>query len=196
LIFVSLLAVLTYATAASAAGCAAYDRIADLLTEARSARGNSKAWRSDGDWKTWESRVRKELEEAGQGKNADTVAKSMRRSLQREQGTAADLQVQKTSGSTSGVSLPLERAAKKNLEVLEKSRPDIYRKFREWEERVAKEGIEKVRKTSSYHDEPLRRSGGRERSIRLNEKYRAIYEVDESGKIRIIDVNGHDYRTK
>jgi hypothetical protein len=180
---------------ARALDCAAYERIADLLAEARDSQSKAKAWRSDGDWKAWESRVRKELDEAGKGKNSDAIAKSMRRSLQREQ---AGIELNASKGASAGAvpNFPRDRAARKNLDILEKSRPDIYQKFRDWETRVAKEGLEKVRKTSSYHDEPLRRSDGRERSVRLNEKYRVIYEVDERGAIRIIDVNGHDYRVK
>lgn len=53
-----------------------------------------------------------------------------------------------------------------------------------------------VRKIPGYHDEPLKGTRTGQRSIRLSKAYRAIYEIDQEGKIEIVkvlEVNKHDY---
>lgn len=61
---------------------------------------------------------------------------------------------------------------------------------------IGAQSSSQVRKFAGYHDEPLkgRRSG--QRSIRLTQAYRAIYEMNKNDEIQcveIVEVNKHDY---
>lgn len=72
----------------------------------------------------------------------------------------------------------------------------IYDKLQHWIESVREMGLENVRKTRSYHDEPLQGVRKGQRSIRLNKAYRAIYEIHTDGSVEFIsveEVNKHDY---
>ena len=56
--------------------------------------------------------------------------------------------------------------------------------------------MSEVRKIPGYHDEPLQGDRKGQRSIRLSKLYRAIYIIDRSGQmeiVEIIEVNKHDY---
>jgi len=72
----------------------------------------------------------------------------------------------------------------------------IIDKLMGWISNVAEQGLHEVRKVSGYHDEPLYGKRRGQRSIRLSKGYRAIYEIDRSGKIHFIEVmevNKHEY---
>lgn len=72
----------------------------------------------------------------------------------------------------------------------------IVRKFRNWVEAVQEDGLEKVRKNSGFHDEPLKGRRLGQRSIRLNKAYRAIYVVRHSGYVEFVsveEISKHDY---
>ncbi len=65
-----------------------------------------------------------------------------------------------------------------------------------WIRSVREFGLEKVRLSKGFHDEPLKGERLGQRSIRLNRAYRAIYIIHENGKVEfveIIEVNKHDY---
>jgi proteic killer suppression protein len=64
-----------------------------------------------------------------------------------------------------------------------------------WAEDVAARGLEEVRKTPGYHDEPLKGRRKGQRSIRLSRAYRAIYTVHEDGVefVLIEEVTKHGY---
>ena len=69
-------------------------------------------------------------------------------------------------------------------------------KFMAWAMAVERVGMPEVRKLSSYHDEPLKGSRMGQRSIRLNNAYRAIYVElggDEVRIIQVIEVSKHEY---
>lgn len=55
--------------------------------------------------------------------------------------------------------------------------------------------MHKTRMIKSYHDEPLKGDRYGQRSVRLNRKYRLIYE--EIGKeiiiVSVLEVNAHEY---
>ena len=56
-------------------------------------------------------------------------------------------------------------------------------------------GLAETRKIKGYHDEPLKGDRKGQRSIRLNQAYRAIY-VEEAGQVHlviILEVNKHEY---
>ncbi len=75
--------------------------------------------------------------------------------------------------------------------------PDyISLKLAAWVEDVETRGLEEVRKTPGYHDEPLRGVRAGQRSIRLSRSYRAIYELRLDRSIEFVsveEVTKHEY---
>lgn len=66
-------------------------------------------------------------------------------------------------------------------------------KLRRWAEQVESIGLEEVRKSSGWHDEPLKGIRKGQRSIRLNKAYRAIYVIENDTLIVVLEANKHDY---
>ena len=66
-----------------------------------------------------------------------------------------------------------------------------------WIAAVETFGLETVRKTPGYHDEPLKGRRAGQRSTRLSRAYRAIYAIDQNAvrieHVRVIEVHKHDY---
>lgn len=74
--------------------------------------------------------------------------------------------------------------------------PNLQDKLFFWVKSVMEFGLQKVRLSKGFHDEPLKGKRYGQRSIRLNNAYRAIYIVKINGDIEfveIIEVNKHDY---
>ena len=72
----------------------------------------------------------------------------------------------------------------------------IVRKLQAWVDDVEYHGLSEVRKVPGFHDEPLKGQRLGQRSIRLSKAYRAIYVIDQDGKIaivKVLEVNKHDY---
>jgi toxin HigB-1 len=72
----------------------------------------------------------------------------------------------------------------------------IAKKLRLWIAAVEAFGIEEVRKVPGYHDEPLKGTRKGQRSIRLNQAYRAIYVIKRDGTVEfacVEEVNKHRY---
>ena len=72
----------------------------------------------------------------------------------------------------------------------------IQRKFQAWVKYVAEIGLHEARKGPGFHDEPPSGNRKGQRSIRLNQAYRAIYVELLNGKvemIEVIEVNKHGY---
>jgi proteic killer suppression protein len=72
----------------------------------------------------------------------------------------------------------------------------IQRKLRLWIYDIERLGLDEVQKVRGYHDEQLKGDRKGQRSIRLNDAYRAIYTIRENGTIEfayIEEVNKHDY---
>ena len=76
----------------------------------------------------------------------------------------------------------------------------VARNLKTWAELVETEGLEKTRKISGYHDEPLKGKRSGQRSIRLNIAWRALYKIekDERGRnivnfISVFEVTKHEY---
>lgn len=83
--------------------------------------------------------------------------------------------------------------AEKNLTRLPSN---ITKKLRLWIDSVGADGLIKISKIPGYHDEPLKGGRSGQRSIRLNNAYRAIYEISCDGIIEFIEikeVNKHAY---
>jgi toxin HigB-1 len=67
--------------------------------------------------------------------------------------------------------------------------------FQNWVEDVETRGLEEVRKTPGYHDEPLRGELKGLRSVRLSRSYRAYYRI-VGGLLKLINVeriDKHEY---
>ena len=89
------------------------------------------------------------------------------------------------------ITVEITRAVQKGLSKA----PDyIQVKFAKWVLDVQTDGLDAIRQCKGYHDEPLlgKRSG--QRSIRLNQQWRAIYTETQAGiTITILEVTPHDY---
>ncbi len=86
--------------------------------------------------------------------------------------------------------------AKQARQDLESVPTHILRKLQAWIDNIEFNGLSQVRKIPGYHDEPLKGKRSGQRSIRLSKAYRAIYVMDQDGKIEIVkvlEVNKHDY---
>lgn len=72
----------------------------------------------------------------------------------------------------------------------------IVRKFRLWVALVEESGLREVRKHKGFHDEPLKGKRQGQRSVRLNQAYRAVYVEHEEGRVELVEVlevNKHEY---
>ncbi len=79
---------------------------------------------------------------------------------------------------------------------LERVPSHIIKKLQGWVVLVETRGLAEARRIPGFHDEPLRGQRTGQRSIRLNQAYRAIYTVSERGDIELVtveEVNKHDY---
>lgn len=64
-----------------------------------------------------------------------------------------------------------------------------------WIDAIEHQGLNQIRKIPGYHDEQLKGNRAKQRSIRLNKAYRAIYEI-QNNKIKcieVMEVNKHEY---
>lgn len=92
----------------------------------------------------------------------------------------------------------IAKAVTKALRKLPKSIKD---NFLFWMQRVRDEGLEKVRETPGYHDEPIDAGPhAGQRSVRLNRAYRMFYVIktDETGEqkvefVFVEEINKHEY---
>ncbi len=87
----------------------------------------------------------------------------------------------------------LSKQAKKQIDRLPEH---IATKLLAWVSQVEKMGLEEVRKTPGYHDEPLKGQLQGLRSIRLSRGYRAYYRIVRD-KIEFVYVEGvdrHEYK--
>jgi proteic killer suppression protein len=69
----------------------------------------------------------------------------------------------------------------------------ILQKLLRWAEQVEKLGIIEVRKAKGWNDEALKGNRAGQRSIRLNKAYRAIYKIEDSNIIVVLEANKHEY---
>lgn len=72
----------------------------------------------------------------------------------------------------------------------------IYKAVSVWVGAVEAAGIREVRKLKSYHDEPLKGKREGQRSVRISNAYRLIYEEDEkinTVTIYLLEISKHEY---
>lgn len=65
-----------------------------------------------------------------------------------------------------------------------------------WAIAVETDGLQKVRRSPGYHDEPLKGERKGQRSVRLSRAYRLIYEEHDGGRVVtviVVEVNKHEY---
>jgi proteic killer suppression protein len=89
-------------------------------------------------------------------------------------------------------SVELSALVKKQLKKLP---AHIVVSFQNWVEDVESRGLEEVRRTPGYHDEPLSGQLRGFRSIRLSRSYRAYYSV-KSGVVQFVKferIDKHEY---
>lgn len=87
----------------------------------------------------------------------------------------------------------LSKRAKKDIEKLPIF---IIDRLLRWIESIDVKGLQATRKLPGLHDEPLKGDRMGQRSIRLNDAYRAIYRQTSDGKteiLEVIEVNKHKY---
>ena len=88
----------------------------------------------------------------------------------------------------------ISRFAEKQLRKIPQH---IRKKLQIWVQSVEDLGLEAVRKSPGYHDEPLHGRLVGKRSIRLNDAYRAIYVIKKNGSVEFVnieEVNKHEYK--
>ena len=88
------------------------------------------------------------------------------------------------------------RISKQALKDLKRTPLYIQEKFRAWLVAVSKTGLIETRKRPGWHDEPLYGNRKKQRSVRLNKQWRAIYIIKDDHLlefIEIIEVTPHDY---
>ena len=87
----------------------------------------------------------------------------------------------------------LSRRARKDL----RSAPGhVATKLLYWVGEVETNDVEKTRKQTGFHDEPLKGRRRGHRSIRLSRAYRAIYVIHQNGALEFVsveEVSKHDY---
>ena len=81
--------------------------------------------------------------------------------------------------------IEISRSAQKDLKKVPR---EILLSFYAWVDRLDKIGIDETKKIKGYNDEALRGKRKGQRSVRLNKAYRAIYTIDKTGEIKILEV--------
>jgi addiction module RelE/StbE family toxin len=91
------------------------------------------------------------------------------------------------------VEIRLTKKAVKDLEIVPNQ---IQNKFKFWVQHVKSFGLLETRKIKGYHDEPLYERWEGCRSVRLNDKYRAIYQLINNNikLIQIERITPHEYK--
>ena len=105
--------------------------------------------------------------------------------------TITDVRLKASAGGTPETAIKVS-VRDKDLQVLP---PQIRSAFAEWLEYVAELGLFAIRRDfgGSYHDELLSGDRAGQRSVRLNQQYRAIYRELPGGGIEVLEVNAHNY---
>ena len=80
---------------------------------------------------------------------------------------------------------------------LKKLPVEILKRYEKWKDIVALSGPTGLRLVKGFNDEALRGERQGQRSSRLGNKYRVIYEVDGAQvRVLVLDITAHDYRRK
>ena len=86
------------------------------------------------------------------------------------------------------------RNAKKRLS---KTPEEVLKRYEKWKDIVEVSGPDGLKLIKGFHDEALRGEWQGNRSSRLSQQYRIIYQVIAHGiRIHVIDITAHDYRRR
>jgi plasmid maintenance system killer protein len=83
----------------------------------------------------------------------------------------------------------------RNIEkVVSKLPVQVIKKYELWKDIVFRHGPEKLKEFPGFSDEKLKGNRQRQRSSRLNQQYRVIYEVEkEIIAVYVIEITPHKY---
>jgi proteic killer suppression protein len=89
------------------------------------------------------------------------------------------------------------RLAPRVTKALRKLPSHIVDKLRAWVRGVETFGLDTIKTTKGFHDEPLHGEREGQRSIRLSKSYRAIYVIERDEVkvefVKVTEVHKHDY---
>ena len=70
----------------------------------------------------------------------------------------------------------------------------VIKKYELWKDLVFRHGPEKLKEFPGFHDEKLRGERQNQRSSRLNDQFRVIYEIEkETISVNVIELTPHKY---
>ncbi len=74
---------------------------------------------------------------------------------------------------------------------------EVLKRYEKWKDIVRISGPQGLRAIKGFHDEALKGERQGQRSSRLNQQYRVIYEVSAKEiLVYVLDLTAHDYRRK
>ena len=80
---------------------------------------------------------------------------------------------------------------------LKKLPVEILKRYEKWKDIVALSGPAGLHLIKGFNDEALRGERRGQRSSRLGDKYRVVYEVKGAEvRVLVLDITAHDYRSK
>jgi mRNA-degrading endonuclease RelE of RelBE toxin-antitoxin system len=81
--------------------------------------------------------------------------------------------------------------------TLSKLPQEVLKRYEKWKDIVRISGPQGLRAIKGFHDEALRGERRGQRSSRLSQQYRVIYEVSaKEVLVYVLDLTAHDYRRK
>jgi len=81
--------------------------------------------------------------------------------------------------------------------TLSKLPQDVLKRYEKWKDIVRISGPQGLRAIKGFHDEALKGERRGQRSSRLGQQYRVIYEVSaKEVLVYVLDLKPHDYRRK
>jgi plasmid maintenance system killer protein len=81
--------------------------------------------------------------------------------------------------------------------VLSKLPHEVLKRYEKWKDIVRISGPQGLRAIKGFHDETLKGELQGQRSSRLGQQYRVIYEVSAKEiLVYVLDLTAHDYRRK
>jgi plasmid maintenance system killer protein len=83
------------------------------------------------------------------------------------------------------------------VRVLSKLPEAVLKRYEKWKDVVRISGPQGLRAIKGFHDEALKGDRKGQRSSRLNQQYRVIYEISaREVLVYVLEVTAHDYRRK
>jgi toxin HigB-1 len=81
--------------------------------------------------------------------------------------------------------------------VIAKVPESVLKRYEKWKDVARISGPQGLRAITGFHDEALKGERKGQRSSRLNEQYRVIYEISaKEVLVYVLELTAHDYRRK